>query len=217
MDALSSIWPIFRLVIQTPNLVLRLPVDSDLTSLARQARLLEDSSAQSYYLPWIYEPSPGMERQLVQRHWRALAHWRPESWNLQFAIYINDRPVGCQSIWANDFATIRSVGTGSWIAPPYQGKGYGTEARAAVLNLAFTYLGAEEAHSEYIEGNAASVGVSRKLGYVSNGRRRSYRDDKGVIIQNDMLLDRSAWLANHEHWPDSTVHGLAICREMFGE
>ncbi|WP_431931678.1 GNAT family N-acetyltransferase [Nonomuraea jabiensis] len=37
--------------------------------------------------------------------------------------------------------------TGSWIAREHQGKGYGTESRAAVLELAFAHLRALEAYT----------------------------------------------------------------------
>jgi RimJ/RimL family protein N-acetyltransferase len=109
----------------------------------------------------MYDPSPGMERQFVQRYWRALAHWQPESWHLPLAIYRDGQPIGIQDVWANDFARIRSVGTGSWISHGDQGNGYGTEARNAVLELAFGPLGAE-ACTEYLDGNHASAKVSRE-------------------------------------------------------
>lgn len=123
-------------------------------------------------MPWMYDDSPAMERQLLQRHWRALAHWRPESWHLLLVVFAGGEPVGVQNMWADDFARCRSVGTGSWITRSRQGRGYGTEARAAVLQLAFGHLGALEAHTEYLDGNRASERVSRKLGYPLRTARR---------------------------------------------
>ena|SRR5271154_2928424 len=84
----------------------------------------------------MYQPSPGME-QFLQRYCRALAHWKPESLHLPLAVYLDGRPVGVQDVWASDFARVRSVGTGSWITRTDQGHVYGTEARQAVLELAF--------------------------------------------------------------------------------
>jgi RimJ/RimL family protein N-acetyltransferase len=79
--------------------------------------------------------------------------------------------VGVQDLTAHSFATQRSIGTGSWLGRDVQGHGLGTEMRAAALALAFDGLGTVEAHSGYIEGNAASARVSERLGYLANGVR----------------------------------------------
>jgi hypothetical protein len=63
------------------------------------------------HMPWMFEPSPGMERQLLQRHWRALAHWKPARWHLPLAVYLDEQPIGVQDLWATDFARLRTVGT----------------------------------------------------------------------------------------------------------
>jgi hypothetical protein len=38
--------------------------------------------------------SPGMERQLLQRHWRTLAHWKPASWHLPLAVFLAGELLG---------------------------------------------------------------------------------------------------------------------------
>jgi len=108
-------------------------------------------------MPWMYDDSPAVQRQFLQRHWRAPAYWKPESWHLPLA----GEPVGMQDVWAEEFALRPSVGT---------------EIRAAVLDLAFG-LGALEAVTEYTEGNYASEWVSSKLGCASNGQRTARHDD----------------------------------------
>ena len=85
---------------------------------------------------------------------------------------LEDRPIGIQELRATGFATLRTVETGSWLGRAFQGKGIGTEMRAAVLALAFDGLGAEVATSGAIDGNAASRRVSEKLGYEPNGESR---------------------------------------------
>src|SRR6266446_5309029 len=142
VDCVADLWPVFGLVIKTPRLLLRLPREEELCELAQAARVIAGAGEPQLHLPWMYEPSPGMERQFLQRYWRALAHWKPESWHLPLAVYLDGRPVGVQDMWAHDFARVRSVGTASWITRGEQGLGYGTEARAAVLELAFGQLGA---------------------------------------------------------------------------
>jgi RimJ/RimL family protein N-acetyltransferase len=124
-------------------------------------------------MTWMYQPTPVMQRELLQWQWRALAHWKAESWNLPLAIFANGEPIGGQDLFADDYPRVRAVGTGSWLTRGLQGNGYGTEARAAVLELAFGPLGALEANTVFVAGNHASERVSRKLGYVDTGRRPS--------------------------------------------
>ncbi|MBY8854139.1 GNAT family N-acetyltransferase, partial [Saccharothrix sp. MB29] len=63
------------------------------------------------------------------------------------------------------FPVLREVDTGSWLGLEHQGKGCGTEMRAAVLLFAFDHLGALAARSSAFDDNLPSHGVSRKLGY----------------------------------------------------
>ncbi|MEU0571534.1 GNAT family N-acetyltransferase [Nonomuraea sp. NPDC005983] len=171
------------------------PDNRDLLNLARATADIQPPGEPRYQKAYLYEPSPDRERHLLQRHWRALAHWRPTGWDLHLAIRVDGMAVGVQNLWATDFATVRSVETGSWITREQQGKGYGTEARAAVLELAFAYLHAAEAYTSYVEGNVASERVCHKLGYVYNGRRTFSRD--GVrTVEHCMLLEAPRW-ASH--------------------
>jgi RimJ/RimL family protein N-acetyltransferase len=62
--------------------------------------------------------------------------------------------------------------------------------RAAVLHLAFAGLGAEYATSEAFTDNAASLGVSRKLGYVLDGFYRQVIRGKPATQQR-LRLDRA--------------------------
>ncbi|MEV4582725.1 GNAT family N-acetyltransferase [Nonomuraea jabiensis] len=157
---------------------------------------------------------PAGERQFLQRHWRALAHWRPASWGLHLAVRLDGTAIGMQNIWVTGFTTVRSVETGSWIAREHQGKGYGTESRAAVLELAFAHLRALEAYTSFVEGNSASERVSRKLGYVYNGRRVYSRD--GVrIVEHGMLMEASRW-APHKGAGISVEGITPACLELFG-
>jgi RimJ/RimL family protein N-acetyltransferase len=57
----------------------------------------------------------------------------------------------------------------AWLGQSYQRRGVGTGMRAAVLQLAFAGLGAEYAISSAFIDNAASLAVSRKLGYADDG------------------------------------------------
>jgi hypothetical protein len=144
-----------------------------------------------------------------------LAHWKPGSWHLPLAVFLAGEPVGMQDLWAEDFAVRRSVASGSWITRARQGRGYGTETRAAILELAFSRLGAGEALTDYTEGNHASERVSRKLGYTPNGQRTVNRDGTGRVTEYQLRLDRPAWeaSAHHDH---VSITGLGPCLPMLG-
>ncbi|MEZ5194725.1 MAG: GNAT family protein [Nocardioides sp.] len=80
--------------------------------------------------------------------------------------------VGMQDLHAQDFAQTRHVETGSWLGRAHQGVGTGTLMRQLVVGFAFDELGADSCGSGYLAGNHASAAVSRKVGYVDNGRQR---------------------------------------------
>jgi RimJ/RimL family protein N-acetyltransferase len=212
---LAGLWPLFGLLVEAPRLRLRLPREDELPALARAAREIAGPGEPRLHMPWMYSDSPDMERRLLQRHWRALAHWKPASWHLPLAVFAAGEPIGVQDLWAEEFALRRSVSTGSWVTRTRQGRGYGTEARAAVLDLAFGHLGAIEALTEYTDGNGASERVSRKLGYVPNGQRATHRDDVGRVTEYQLRLDRPVWESHA--WRDRiTVTGLGPCLPMLG-
>jgi RimJ/RimL family protein N-acetyltransferase len=124
-----------------------------------------------------------------------------------------DTVVGLQALFATDFAIKRQVNSGSWLGKGLQGQGIGKEMRAAILHLAFDGLGARRATSAAFENNAASLAVSRALGYMENG------DDMGAprgkaMRQIRFLLTRETWGKNRRH--DIEIHGLEPCLPMFG-
>ena len=90
-----------------------------------------------------------------------------------------------QSIQNFDFQKTGALVTGSWLGQPYQGLGYGTEMRNAALTFLFEELGADEARSGAIEGNPASLAVSRKLGYTQVGVSTS--SPRGVPVPHTDL------------------------------
>ena len=67
-----------------------------------------------------------------------------------------------------------SAELGYWIGRPFWGRGYCTEAAAAVLNYAFLELGLHRAHASHLLRNPASGRVMQKLGMVREGLRRQH-------------------------------------------
>ncbi|MFI6154472.1 GNAT family N-acetyltransferase [Kitasatospora sp. NPDC051170] len=107
----------------------------------------------------------------------------------------------------------REVSTASWLGARHQGRGIGTEMRAAVLRLAFDGLGAREARSGALGDNDSSFAVSRKLGYLPDGVER--HTVRGRPVTNRRLrLPRDRWEA-HRSLPVA-VDGLPPCLPMFG-
>jgi RimJ/RimL family protein N-acetyltransferase len=84
---------------------------------------------------------------------------------------------------------------GYWIAPEVQGRGYATEAAAAMLADAFA-RGAETLAAGHLVGNDRSARVLARLGFRETGRDRvavpSTGEDADQIL---MTLDRAAFAA----------------------
>ena len=108
-------------------------------------------------------------RSTLQYHWSRWGSWQPTDWTLELVVVRDGVVVGSQGVGGRDFAVLREVSTGSWLGRHYQGRGIGTQMRAAALHLAFEGLKARHAVSAAFEDNAASLGVSRKLGYRDDG------------------------------------------------
>jgi RimJ/RimL family protein N-acetyltransferase len=128
----------------------------------------------------------------VTHHEEGLAAWQPDDWTLNLVTFREGVPIGSQGMIGKDFAQTREVSTGSWLGKDYQGLGYGTEQRAAVLELAFRALGARAALSGALEGNAASMRVSEKLGYRIVGH--STFSPRGVPVPHtEYRLEAADW------------------------
>jgi RimJ/RimL family protein N-acetyltransferase/ribosomal protein S18 acetylase RimI-like enzyme len=159
--------PLTRIRVRTPRLELRLATVSELRALAAVALAgIHDPSFMPFEFPWTDSLT---EESLLAFHQQALQDSRPERWQLNLVAFLEGRPVGTQGLNAERFAETRTVSTGSWLGREWQGRGFGTEMRAGVLQLAFAGLGAERAVSGSISRNPQSLGVSRKLGYSETG------------------------------------------------
>jgi RimJ/RimL family protein N-acetyltransferase len=207
-------WPLYRLRLRTPRLELRLPGPDDLGALADQAAAgVHDPAVQPFAVPWTDAEPAVRARSVIQWHWRTLGQWTPEAWALPLVTLAGGVVIGTQEVKADDFRLLREVHTGSWLGRSAHGQGYGTEMRAAVLHLAFAELGAEWAVSEAFADNAASYGVSKKLGYADDGIARHAVAGRAVVGRR-LRLDRAGWAAAAT--VPVEVDGLAGCREMFG-
>lgn len=192
MTSLNAVWPLFGLTLATPRLELRPIQDQEIPAAVAAARTgIHDPGRNPFSTPWTELPAEDLGPNMARWYWRCRAECTPESWTLLLGIWHNSEFIGCQDVGARDFATLKTVSTGSWLKQSAQGRGLGREMRAAVALYAFDWLGAEVAESEAADWNAASLGVSRSLGYELNGTTRKAWGTKVETVQHVRLTPDS--------------------------
>ncbi|NYD40576.1 GNAT family N-acetyltransferase [Nocardioides panaciterrulae] len=204
-------WPLFDLRVKAGSVTLRPVTDADLEVLVG---LFPDD----FDLDPRAERFRGLDvrrdrrRLFAQGIWRSRGTWSPASWCLDLAVEHDARLVGLQSLEGDDFPVLRTVDSASWLAPAVRGRGLGVAMRTAALGLAFDHLGAVAAVSSAVPGNAASLGVSRRLGYLDNGISRS-DSPHGVVELRHLRLTAEGWRAAGHR---VVVEGLEPCLPWFG-
>jgi RimJ/RimL family protein N-acetyltransferase len=166
-------WPLFDLRITSERLVLRPIGDDDFDALIEAIDAgIHDPDQSPFLFQWADAEPVQRARNALQYWWGRRANWMPTDWALGFGVWLEGRLVGVQEIEAKQFLILHEVSTGSWLTQSAQGQGIGKEMRAAVLSFAFGSLGAEFARTAAFTDNAASLGVTRYIGYRENGRAR---------------------------------------------
>ena len=205
-------WPLLDLRLRTGDLELAPLVEADLAEVVR-------------LMPADLELNPTATRFAVddrthrgvvlhQEYWRSYGTWTTQAWRFHLAVRRDGELLGLQELEGNEFPTLRTVDTSSWLVESARGAGIGKVMRRAVLALAFDHLGAQAAITSAWHDNHASLGVSRSLGYRPNGESFLARGD-GVdtLVHLRMTLDdwRSAGGA-----PDVTATGVPEALPLFG-
>lgn len=211
---IEDLWPTFQLTISTPRLQLRLPREAEIGGFAEiVGRGIHAPSERPFLTPWTDGTPENRVRIVLQSYWEELAEWEVNDWSFGLGIFSSSgEPLGMATLRARDFPVVREVTTSSWLELPHHGQGLGTEARLALLTLAFDHLGAEAARSEVFQDNHASQAVSRKLGYERDGISRDARGSE-ALISDRLRLSRERW-AQAPH-ADVEVEGVDACRHMF--
>ncbi len=211
---LRDIWPLYDLRLRTGELVLRMPTEAELPAFIEVARAgVHPPEEMPFGVAWTDKPSPRFEREFYQFHMGTRFRWDPADWTLTLGVWAADEPAGFQDLMAHGFATYRTVGTGSWLGMPFQGRGVGKLMRQAVLALAFDHLGAEVAVSKALLENPASMGVSLGIGYERNGYGRlAPRGEAREAQRFRMTLE--GWRSRPR--PEVVVEGLEGCLDLFG-
>lgn len=207
-------WPLYGLRLATPRLELRLPDLKELDALASVAVAgVHDPDRMPFVTPWTDAPPGERARSVLTHFWKTQSEWHPDAWALQLTVLLDGAPVGVQEVSATDFAVTREVSTGSWLGLPYQGRGLGTEMRAAVLHLAFAELGAESARTSALDGSTASRRISERLGYRPDGSARvAVRGESRT--DHRYVLSRAGW--ERHRGVEVQVEGVDRCAAMFG-
>lgn len=207
-------WPLHGLRIRTPRLELRLPDTALADRLAAVAGAgVHAADRMPFTVPWTDDEPGAVARAAFQHVLSTIANWSPDDWALSLAVLHDGEVVGRQDLMAKDFAVTRVASTGSWLGLVHQRQGFGTEMRAAALHLAFAGLGAQCAVSAAMTDNPASLGVSRRLGYLPDGTAVAAVRGAPATLQR-LRLDRARW---EEHRRvEVSIQGLDACRSAFG-
>jgi RimJ/RimL family protein N-acetyltransferase len=174
---------------------------------------IHDPARMPFAFPWTDAAPETQVLDSVRHYWGERGAFRPESWSIPFGVRRDGEFIGIQEMSASKFALLRTVHTGSWLGLEFQGQGYGTEMRAAVLQLAFDHLGATRAESAAFVDNPMSLRVSDKLGYRPDGTQCQERRPGEVAINQRLLVTPETF--RRPDW-SVTVSGLEACRTMLG-
>jgi RimJ/RimL family protein N-acetyltransferase len=210
----SRFWPFGDLVVRTGRLVLKFPSFDELGELAQLAHDgIHDPAEMPFGVPWTDASPEDRARGTMQWQWGRWASLSADEWHLPFVVLADDVVVGTQELHATQFAVRREVATGSWLGRAHQGRGIGTQMRAAVLHLAFAELGAQWATTTAYEDNAASNGVSQRLGYAPDGVQVDERRGQQALLLR-YRLSREKW-EQQERRPVE-VEGVEPCLPLLG-
>ncbi|GAB3280656.1 GNAT family protein [Sinomonas notoginsengisoli] len=215
MDPLEELWPVFGLRLLTPNLVLRPLRDEDIPRYVEAAASGIHSHAPGrtpFGAPW--DESPALPANTARWIWECRLRSSPEDWIVMFGIFTHDGAfLGSQDVVAKDFPGLRTIRTGSWLRRDAQGRGLGTEMRAAVLMWAFDLLGAQVATTSAWDWNAPSLAVSRKLGYEPNGEGR--HSPRPGVVERELRLRLPREALRRPTW-DLEVRGQEAAAAFLG-
>jgi len=205
-------WPLLDLRLVTGDLVLAPLTEDDLPEVAD--RLPVDVELDPAATTYAIDGSALRGVVVHQGYWHSHGTWSTTAWRLNFAVRHGGDLLGLQELEGNDFPTLRTVDTSSWLVPDARGNGIGKRMRRAVLALAFGPLQARAAITSAWHDNVGSLGASRSIGYRPNGESLLARGD-GVDTLVHLRMTREQWAATGAAG-EVRIEGFEPCRPFFG-
>ncbi|WP_375384025.1 GNAT family N-acetyltransferase [uncultured Microbacterium sp.] len=172
----SKLWPPFGLRLSCGPIELSAIRDSDLLELVDAAADIHPDSLRPFPENWAGLPADARAATLARKYWAQRSSFSPNDWQLSLVVRLDGQIVGVQGAEAKAFPALRTPDTYSWLARGVQGRGVGTLMRQIICSFLFDELGATAVTSGAYDDNPASIAVSKKVGYVPNGRRLELRD-----------------------------------------
>ena len=168
---------------------LRPPLESDIPLLMKWINDPEVRNSLGSQLP----KNEADEREFVQS--------RTKGNNIVLIIEVDGKPIGTMGLHGIKYPDATAT-TGAMIGEKeYWGKGFGTDAKMALLDYAFNTLGLRRIKSEAIAFNKRSIAYSLHCGYVLEGVRKKEVFRNGTF--HDLVLlaaTRKTWLPYFTKW-----------------
>ncbi|WP_336922326.1 GNAT family N-acetyltransferase [Aquipuribacter sp. SD81] len=223
MLTLEEVFPPYALRIACGPVELRVLRDDDLPELVEVVRggIQAPGLPMPFLSAWHEAPfapgePDGFPSTSLAWWWTQRATIAPHEWRLALVVRRDGQVVGMQDLHAVGFPLTRTVLTGSWLGRAHHGLGTGTLMRRLVVGFAFDELDAGRCESGYVVGNAASAAVSRKVGYVEDGRRRivQHTRDGDVGVEEQRVSVTPETFRRPE--TEVRTEGAAVLRRFLG-
>jgi RimJ/RimL family protein N-acetyltransferase len=166
-----------------------------------------------FTFPWTDVDRDRLPTAFAQYHWRTRADFSPDAWVLNLGVWYDGELVGVQGLNTSRYLVTRSGETGSWLGQAHQGRGIGTQMRQVMCAFVFDHLDAAEITSGAFTDTPSSLAVSRKVGYVENGRVRRERRPGELATTIELVLTPDAFVRGRH---PVHVDGLAAFRRSIG-
>jgi RimJ/RimL family protein N-acetyltransferase len=165
-----------QIVVRTARLVLRPARDGDEDRLFP---LFADWAV----IRWLSSPPWPYAREDMQTFIRQQAKRAPDDPEAHFVIVLDDEPIGFVGARMRPASHLqRDAGPhiGYWLGQPFWGRGYMTEALAGAVRHVFGTLSHDAIYSGIFAGNAASLRVQEKVGFVRDGETMLHSRPRGT-------------------------------------
>ncbi|MGD0249340.1 MAG: GNAT family protein [Thermoplasmata archaeon] len=172
----------WKLPIETPRLLLRLPTRKDVPDLRRSFR--DPRTARAAGAPLHSATERRDPNRMVVR--TTSEYHRGEHLSLSVLHRESGRCIGRVGLRGLDWRWRKVESLAYWIDPTWWNRGYATEASWFLCSGAFRALGMRRIGSQALDANRASISVLRRLGFVEEGRERESVRVRGKCV--DMVL-----------------------------